>query len=140
MDARAVAGCFRGKTILATCSTGFLGKLMVEKILRVQPDVKKLYLLVCAPDVASADQRILTQFVLVSRLQVLGKDLFNTLREKHGLADFQKLIKEKIVSLAGDVGSHNFRLDNSRVDDLCEEIDIIIHGAATTSFYERYNN
>ncbi|VAH96080.1 unnamed protein product [Triticum turgidum subsp. durum] len=140
MDARAVAGCFRGKTILVTGSTGFLGKLMIEKILRVQPDVKKLYLLVRAPDVASADQRILTQFVLVSRLQVLGKDLFNTLREKHGLAGFQKLIKEKIVPLTGDVGSHNFRLDNSRVDDLCEEIDIIIHGAATSSFYERYNN
>ncbi|VAI00667.1 unnamed protein product [Triticum turgidum subsp. durum] len=131
MDARAVAGCFRGKTILVTGSTGFLGKLMVEKILRVQPDVKKLYLLVRAPDVASAEQRILTQ--------VLGKDLFNTLREKHGLAGFQKLIKEKIVPLAGDVGSHNFRLDNSRADDLCEEIDIIIHGAATTSFYERYD-
>ncbi|VAI00662.1 unnamed protein product [Triticum turgidum subsp. durum] len=132
MDARAVAGCFRGKTILVTGSTGFLGKLMVEKILRVQPDVKKLYLLVRAPDVASAEQRILTQ--------VLGKDLFNTLREKHGLAGFQKLIKEKIVPLAGDVGSHNFRLDSSRADDLCEEIDIIIHGAATTSFYERYNS
>ncbi|VAI00664.1 unnamed protein product [Triticum turgidum subsp. durum] len=131
MDARAVAGCFRGKTILVTGSTGFLGKLMVEKILRVQPDVKKLYLLVRAPDVASAEQRILTQ--------VLGKDLFNTLREKHGLAGFQKLIKEKIVPLAGDVGSHNFRLDSSRADDLCEEIDIIIHGAATTSFYERYD-
>lgn len=131
MDAGAVAGCLRDKTVLVTGSTGFLGKLMVEKILRVQPDVKKVYLLVRAPDAASAEQRILTQ--------VLGKDLFNTLREKHGLAGFQKLIKEKIFPLAGDVGTRNFGLDSSRSDDLCQEIDVIVHGAATTSFYERYD-
>ncbi|XP_051189643.1 fatty acyl-CoA reductase 1 [Lolium perenne] len=131
MDTGMVTECFRNKTILITGSTGFLGKLLLEKILRVQPDVKKIYLLVRAPDDASAEQRIICQ--------VLGKDLFNTLREKHGLSGFQELIKEKIVSLAGDVGTRDFGLDSSRMEDLCEEIDIIIHGAATTSFYERYD-
>lgn len=131
MDDAAVAGCFRDKIILVTGSTGFLGKLLVEKILRVQSDVKKLYLLVCAPDAASAEQRILSQ--------VLGKDLFNTLREKHGLAGFQKLFKEKIVPLAGDIGDRNFGLNSSRADALCKEIDVIVNGAATTSFYERYD-
>jgi hypothetical protein len=33
--------------------------VLVEKILRVQPDVKKLYLLVRAPDDAAAQQRVL---------------------------------------------------------------------------------
>ncbi|XP_048567230.1 probable fatty acyl-CoA reductase 4 [Triticum urartu] len=131
MDAGAVAGFFRDKTILVTGSTGFIGKLLVEKILRVQPDVKKLYLLVRAPDAASAEQRIQTQ--------VLGNDLFNTLREKHGLTGFLKLIDEKIVPLHGDVGVQNFGLDSSRLDALCEEVDVIINGAATTSFYERYD-
>ena len=71
---------------------------------------------------------------------MLEKDLFNTLRDKHGLDGFQKLIKEKIVPLAGDVVTRYFGLDGSRVQDLCEDIDVIIDGAATTSFYERYNN
>ncbi|KAE8779681.1 hypothetical protein D1007_47251 [Hordeum vulgare] len=70
---------------------------------------------------------------------VLGKDLFNTTREKHGLDGFEKLIKEKIIPLAGDTGTQNFGLDSSTVNDLCKEIDVIIHGAATTSFYERYD-
>lgn len=48
---------------------------------------------------------------------MLGKDLFNTLREKHGLSGFQELIKEKIVSLAGDVGTRDFGLDSSRMED-----------------------
>ncbi|CAM0952892.1 unnamed protein product [Alopecurus aequalis] len=131
MDASGVAGCYRDKTILITGSTGFLGKLLVEKILRVQPDVKRLYLLVRAPDAASAEHRILSE--------VLEKDLFNTLREKHGLAGFQSLVKEKIVPLAGDIGSRNSGLDGSKVDALCGEINLIINGAATTSFYERYD-
>ncbi|KAM3198484.1 hypothetical protein ACQJBY_073555 [Aegilops geniculata] len=61
MDADSVVGYFRGKSILITGSTGFLGKVLVEKILRVQPDVKKLYLLIRAPDAESAKLRIQTE-------------------------------------------------------------------------------
>ncbi|KAG8483491.1 hypothetical protein CXB51_023148 [Gossypium anomalum] len=39
---------FQGKTILITGATGFLAKVFVEKILRLQPNVNKLYLLVKA--------------------------------------------------------------------------------------------
>jgi len=46
MDAERIVGYFRGKSILITGSTGFLGKILVEKILRVQPDANKLCLLV----------------------------------------------------------------------------------------------
>ncbi|OQU84474.1 hypothetical protein SORBI_3004G060700 [Sorghum bicolor] len=130
MDATKVAGCFKDRTILVTGSTGFLAKLVVEKILRVQPDVKKLYLLVRAPDNAAARQRVLHE--------ILGKELFNVLRAKHG-ADFHSFIQEKISSLAGDVAHQNLGLENTRAQQLFEEIDIIVHGAATTNFYERYD-
>lgn len=70
---------------------------------------------------------------------MLEKDLFNTLREKYGLTGFHSLVKEKIFPLAGDIGFHDFGLDGSSVDALCEEVDVIINGAATTSFYERYD-
>nr|XP_034583755.1 probable fatty acyl-CoA reductase 5 [Setaria viridis] len=64
MDAAKVAGFFKDRIILITGSTGFLGKctlhiLLVEKILRVQPDVKKLYLLVRVSDNTAAKQRVL---------------------------------------------------------------------------------
>ncbi|KAG0531948.1 hypothetical protein BDA96_04G065900 [Sorghum bicolor] len=130
MDATKVAGCFKDRTILVTGSTGFLAKLVVEKILRVQPDVKKLYLLVRAPDDAAARQRVLHE--------ILGKELFDVLRAKHG-ADFHSFIQEKISSLAGDVAHQNLGLENTRAQQLFEEIDIIVHGAATTNFYERYD-
>nr|GFC85725.1 fatty acyl-CoA reductase 3 [Tanacetum cinerariifolium] len=45
------------KTILVTGTTGFLGKIFVEKILRVQPNIKKLFLLIRASDPNSAFRR-----------------------------------------------------------------------------------
>ncbi|KAF8759245.1 hypothetical protein HU200_010277 [Digitaria exilis] len=61
MDSAKVVGCYRDRTILVTGSTGFLGKLLVEKILRVQPGVKKLYLLVRAQDNTAAQHRVLKE-------------------------------------------------------------------------------
>ncbi|KAL6650411.1 hypothetical protein ACP70R_009336 [Stipagrostis hirtigluma subsp. patula] len=125
-----IAGCFKGKSILVTGSTGFLGKMVVEKLLRLQPDVKKLYLLVRAPNVALAKERVLTE--------VVGNDLFNVLREQHG-PNFDSFIEEKTSPLAGDVIYENFGCVGSKIEGLAKEIDVIINGAATTNFYERYD-
>ncbi|CAN6175316.1 unnamed protein product [Urochloa humidicola] len=130
MDAAKVAGCFKDRTILITGSTGFLGKLLVEKILRVQPGVKKLYLLVRAQDDAAAEERVLHE--------IIGKEVFSVLREKHG-ADFQSFVKEKISPLAGDMRHENLGLESTRAKQLFEEIDIVVNGAAITNFYERYD-
>ncbi|RCV12970.1 hypothetical protein SETIT_2G309400v2 [Setaria italica] len=114
MDATKVAGCFMDRTILVTGSTGFLGKLLVEKILRVEPGVKKLYLL------------------------VVGKELFVTLQQIHG-DEFSSFIQEKISPVAGDIIHEDLGLHRSKVKQLSEEIDIIVNGAAITNFYERYD-
>ncbi|CAL5086821.1 unnamed protein product [Urochloa decumbens] len=130
MDSAMVAGCFKDRTILVTGSTGFLGKLLVEKILRVEPGVKKLYLLVRARDDAAAHHRVLQE--------VVGQELFMILQEIHR-DEFRSFIQEKISSVAGDVIHENLGLNSSRVKQLSEEIDIIVNGAATTNFYERYD-
>ncbi|RLN04321.1 fatty acyl-CoA reductase 1-like [Panicum miliaceum] len=130
LDADAVAGYFRGKSILITGSSGFLGKVLVEKILRVQPDVKKLFLLIRAADVESAKQRVATE--------VTGRDIFQVLKERHG-DGFDDFIQEKVCPLAGDIVYKNLGLDNAKLTELSKEIDIIVNGAATTNFYERYD-
>uniref|UniRef100_A0A453DPT7 Fatty acyl-CoA reductase n=1 Tax=Aegilops tauschii subsp. strangulata TaxID=200361 RepID=A0A453DPT7_AEGTS len=130
MDADSVAGYFRSKSILITGSTGFLGKVLVEKILRVQPDVKKLFLLIRAPDVESAKLRIQTE--------VTGREIFRVLKENHGVG-FDNFIEEKICPLVGNIMKENFGLDNSQLKEFSKDIDIIISGAATTNFFERYD-
>ncbi|KAF7103009.1 hypothetical protein CFC21_104052 [Triticum aestivum] len=130
MDADMVVGYFGGKSILITGSTGFLGKVLVEKILRVQPDVKKLFLLVRAPDVESAKLRIQTE--------VTGREIFLVLKEKHGMG-FDDFIEEKICPLAGDIMYENFGLDTANLRELSKDIDIIVNIAAITNFSERYD-
>jgi FlaA1/EpsC-like NDP-sugar epimerase len=36
---------YEGKTLLITGATGFLGKALVEKVLRALPEVRRIYLL-----------------------------------------------------------------------------------------------
>ncbi|XP_062193236.1 fatty acyl-CoA reductase 1-like [Phragmites australis] len=130
MEEGRIPGYFKNKSILITGSTGFLGKILVEKILRVQPDVKKIYLPVRAADAASAKQRVETE--------VIGKELFGLLREKHGNG-FQSFMEEKIVPLAGDIMYENFGVEGSQLREMSRELNVIVNGAATTNFYERYD-
>ncbi|TVT98657.1 hypothetical protein EJB05_56031 [Eragrostis curvula] len=130
MDAARIIGYFKGKSILITGSTGFLGKILVEKILRVQPDVNKMYLVVRGTDALSAKQRV--------DREVIGTELFDLLREKNG-ERFQEFVEEKVVALAGDIISENLGLEDTTVEELAKDIDVIVNIAATTNFYERYD-
>nr|XP_025669766.1 probable fatty acyl-CoA reductase 5 [Arachis hypogaea] len=122
---------FKGKTILVTGATGFLTKVFVEKILRVQPNIKRLYLLVRASNPDVALQRLHTE--------VFGKELFKIQREKWG-EKFSSFLSEKVVAVAGDVSLHNFGIkDQILVKEMLEEIEIIVHSAATVTFDERYD-
>ncbi|KAL6858736.1 hypothetical protein ACP4OV_017738 [Aristida adscensionis] len=130
MDAASIIGYFKGKSILITGSTGFLGKILVEKILRVQPDVNKIYLLVRGLDTPSAKQRV--------QQEVIDTELFGLLREKHDKG-FQQFADDKVVALAGDIVYDNLGLEAPILNQLAKQIDIIVNIAATTNFYERYD-
>ncbi|KAK8464334.1 hypothetical protein PHAVU_011G180400 [Phaseolus vulgaris] len=121
----------RGKTIFVTGATGFVGKVFVEKILRVQPEIKRLYLLIRAPNSDLATQRL--------HNKVFGKELFKVLKEKWG-ADFRCFISDKVVAVAGDVSLQNLGIkDKNMFNQMLKELDIIVHTAATTNFNERYD-
>ena len=71
--------------------------------------------------------------------QIVGKELFSVLREKHGAA-FQSLVQEKVSPLAGDMTHEGLGLESTRAKQLAEEVDIIVNGAAITNFCERYTS
>ncbi|KAI3996289.1 hypothetical protein MKX01_026757 [Papaver californicum] len=120
------------KTILITGSTGFLAKVFVEKLLRVQTNVRHLFLLLRASDPKSPAQRLHTE--------VTGKEVFRVLRTKHG-DNFDSFIFQKVTPIAGDMTLENFGLreDSELLKKLFKEVDIVANSAATTKFSERYD-
>ncbi|CAN8277800.1 unnamed protein product [Cochlearia groenlandica] len=122
----------QNKTILVTGVPGFLAKVFVEKILRVQPNVKKLYLLLRAVDNESAMQRF--------RNEVLEKDLFRVLRTDLGDENLKDLVSKKVVPVPGNISVDNLGVkDTALLQHMWNEIDIIVNVAATTNFDERYD-
>ncbi|CAN4100756.1 unnamed protein product [Withania somnifera] len=121
-----------GTTLLITGATGFLAKLLVEKILHDQPNVKKLYLLIRASDDNSARERFAHE--------VMMTELFNVIREKMGSVNLCSLVEEKVFAISGDVSHEDMGIKNSHLrDNMRKEIDIIINSAATINFDERYD-
>ncbi|XP_028549342.1 fatty acyl-CoA reductase 8-like [Dendrobium catenatum] len=121
----------KDKRIFVIGATGFIAKIFVEKVLRVQPKVKKLFLLVRAGDAKLAAKHM--------ENEVFAKELFDVLKEKHGL-DFDSFISKTVYSVAGDIMYENLGIEDYNLREmLWEEIDIVVNVAATTKFYERYD-
>ncbi|XP_073152583.1 probable fatty acyl-CoA reductase 4 [Henckelia pumila] len=124
---------FEGKTILITGVTGFLAKVFLEKLLRVQPKIKKVFLIIRAKNEES----------LVERLndEVFGMHLFQVLRGNFDdLNDFNFHVLAKIIPILGDTSQENLGIADSELrNEMCQEIDIIIHSAGTIKFDERYD-
>ncbi|KAI4313524.1 hypothetical protein L6164_026498 [Bauhinia variegata] len=126
MELGSVKHFLKGKTILVTGATVFM-----EKVLRVQPDVKKLHLLLRASNPCSATERM--------QNEIIGKDLFRVLRDELG-DDFGSFISEKVIAVAGDVSLENLGIKDANLrKDMLEEIDIVLHSAASTKFDERFD-
>ncbi|KAJ8568464.1 hypothetical protein K7X08_027997 [Anisodus acutangulus] len=131
MELTSVLKFLENRTILVTGATGFLAKIFVEKILRVQPNVKKLYLLLRAADEKSAMQRFNTE--------VVAKDLFKVLREKSG-ANFTTFVSQRTTIVPGDISCENLGVNDSNLlEEMWREVDIVVNLAATTNFDERYD-
>ncbi|KAK4358594.1 hypothetical protein RND71_020823 [Anisodus tanguticus] len=131
MELTSVLKFLENRTILVTGATGFLAKIFVEKILRVQPNVKKLYLLLRAADDKSAMQRFNTE--------VVAKDLFKVLREKCG-ANFTTFVSQRTKIVPGDISCENLGVNDSNLlEEMWREVDIVVNLAATTNFDERYD-
>ncbi|KAI3908545.1 hypothetical protein MKX01_009347 [Papaver californicum] len=119
------------KSILVTGSTGFLSKVFMEKLLRVQPNLKQLFLLLRPADASSATERL--------HNDLTGKELFRVLREKHGLG-FDSFISEKVTPFFGDIGLENLGIKDYALNKkMHREVDIVANFAAATNFDERYD-
>ncbi|GLJ37427.1 hypothetical protein SUGI_0760390 [Cryptomeria japonica] len=126
-----VVDFLKNKNILVIGGTGFLGKVFLEKILRVQPDVGQIFTLVRAKDFQSAKSKI--------QKEIICSELFRLVQELYR-GEYEKFMAQKIVPVVGDVSiDDDLGIEAEHRNEICSKVDIVVNLAATTKFYERYD-
>ncbi|OMO68760.1 Male sterility, NAD-binding protein [Corchorus olitorius] len=120
----------RGKDFFITGSTGFLAKVLIEKILRTVPDVGRIFVLIKAKNREAAMERL--------KSEIINAELFKCLQQTYGNS-YQNFILSKLVPVVGNICESDLGLDGDLADVIAKDVDIIINSAANTTFDERYD-
>ena len=126
---------FKGKTVLVTGGTGFLGKVLLEKILWQLPDVRRIVLLIRPHSNKDPEATVR----LRAQREIFSSSIFSRLRARHGQS-FVAFIEEKIEIVPGDVTYPDLGLPKYFLDKPHWELDLIINLAALVGFDERFDH
>ncbi|XP_071557368.1 fatty acyl-CoA reductase wat isoform X1 [Temnothorax nylanderi] len=113
---------YYGQSIFITGGTGFMGKLLIEKLLRTCPGVTSIYLLVRPKKGKDVHQR--TE-------EIFDDPVFAKLRHE------QPKFRHQIVAIAGDCSEPNLGISSQDRATLIREVSIVFHVAATVRFDEK---
>ncbi|MGO1750315.1 MAG: fatty acyl-CoA reductase [Marinobacter sp.] len=118
----------RGKHVLVTGTTGFLGKVVLEKLMRAVPGIGGIHLLIRGnkrhPDARS---RFLDEIATSS--------VFDRLRQESPEA-FEAFLEDRLHCVTGEVTQPGFGLEPKAVQELAGSIDAVINSAASVNFRE----
>lgn len=123
-----VPASLSGKRVLLTGTTGFLAKVVLEKLIRTVPDVGRVLLLIRrGRHGESARERF--------EREIATSSVFDRLRaeEPDFLAHF---FVEKIECITGEVTEVGFALSATRFVELAGRVDVVINAAASVNFRE----
>ncbi|XP_052738911.1 putative fatty acyl-CoA reductase CG5065 [Bicyclus anynana] len=119
MTSMGVREFYAGKKIFITGATGFMGKVLVEKLLRSCPDVETIYILVRRKKGQSPE----------ARLEAFAK-----------CRAFEKLLEQdakafrKVRLVPGDILEDNLGIPDIIEQELQKECQIVVNNAACVSF------
>ncbi|GFY71714.1 putative fatty acyl-CoA reductase CG5065 [Trichonephila inaurata madagascariensis] len=121
-DLKNIPQVYAGKTVFITGGNGFLGKVLLEKLLRSCPDIKEVIVLL-----NGASQKEIFE---KKRDQLMQSSVFDRLKQEAPRA----LVK--IIFVAGDVTAENLGLEKKMLEFIQEEVSFVFHCAANVRFEE----
>ncbi|BFG06476.1 putative fatty acyl-CoA reductase [Drosophila madeirensis] len=113
---------FAGRSVFITGGTGFMGKVLVEKLLRSCPDIRNIYLLIRP----KRGQEVSTRLT-----ELLNAPLFESLRRE------KPKELSKVIPISGDITSEELGISEKDQNLLCRNVSIVFHSAATVKFDEK---
>ena len=114
---------YRDKTIFVTGCTGFVGKVVLEKLLRSIPLVRKIYVMVRAKKGMSDKQRI---------AEIFKAELFERFFQEN--PHMRTEWPSKVQAIVGDLTISGLGLSQEHRNIILNEVDIIINSAASVNF------
>ncbi|KAK5638607.1 hypothetical protein RI129_012902 [Pyrocoelia pectoralis] len=111
---------YAGRSIFITGATGFIGKVLIEKLLRSCPKIDKIYILIRSKRGEIPEERInaITEIPLFEKLK----------------KEYPDAIKNKLKLINGDVTELQLGISTSDANLLIENVSVIFHGAASVRF------
>lgn len=119
MECVSIATFYAGRNIFITGGSGFLGKVLIEKLLRSCPEIGHIFILMRPKKGLSIDDRL---------KKMLELPLFDKLR-KENHSSF-----EKLIPVLGDISNEDLGLSKNERQTLIEQVSIIFHIAANVRF------
>ncbi|UZE97508.1 fatty acyl-CoA reductase [Alkalimarinus alittae] len=117
-----------GKNILITGCTGFLGKVLLEKIISSIPKIGSINILVRGSSSYKSGRERFEQEILTS-------SIFDSLRAKD-LPAFEHFCATKLNVITGELTEKNFGLTETQFSTLANDIDLVVNSAASVNFRE----
>ncbi|MEX1670185.1 fatty acyl-CoA reductase [Zhongshania guokunii] len=118
----------KGKHILITGTTGFVGKVMLEKIMRTVPDIGGVYLVIRGSKKhANAGSRFANE--------IASSSVFEHLK-LNSAEYFNDFCNNRIHCITGEISEHQFGLPRQEFRALADKLDAVVNCAASVNFRE----
>lgn len=118
---QSVQDYFDGRSVLITGASGFLGKVLIEKLLHDCPGIVDIYILLRTKGSITAQSRL---------SQLLDSQAFHRIRR------IQPDLLKRVKVIRGDVTFDNLGISPGDLDIIIKNVSVIIHSAATIRFDE----
>lgn len=112
---------YKNKNVFVTGATGYLGKVLIEKLLRDCADMGKMYIMLRA----SSESDAITKFDKFKKSAI-----FDIIKRENPSA------MEKIHLIVGDMSAKNLQLSDEDITLLINEVHVLFHCAASVRFDE----
>ncbi|XP_045783589.1 putative fatty acyl-CoA reductase CG5065 [Maniola jurtina] len=122
---QSVAEYYAGKKVFITGGTGFLGKVLIERLLSSCTQIDSIYVLIREKEGQTIEARL---------KQLLDVPLFDKL--KQGKPESLN----KVIPIRGDIAKDNLAITQEDQNTFIDDVSVVFHSAATVKFTEPFKS